>query len=144
MVKDIIVFDLDGTLSIVGSRLKYLENNDWDSFYEACREDKVNIQICEIFRMVRKSPYRVKIVTGRRESVRGKTIEWLFENGLGIHVDSLYMRKDGDKRHDTEVKPELIEDFKDQIFMIFEDRNSMVKKWRELGYTCLQVADGDF
>jgi hypothetical protein len=32
----------------------------------------------------------------------------------------------------------------DEIAFVLEDRNSMVKKWRELGLTCLQVAEGDF
>ena len=27
---------------------------------------------------------------------------------------------------------------------LLEDRNSMVKKWRELGLICLQVVDGNF
>ena len=31
-----------------------------------------------------------------------------------------------------------------KILVVLEDRNSMVKRWRELGYTCLQVNDGDF
>ena len=33
---------------------------------------------------------------------------------------------------------------KDVIQMVFEDRNSMVKKWREMGLTVAQVAEGDF
>lgn len=56
-----------------------------------------------------------------------------------------------DTRHDTVVKPELLEKAfkedridKSKVLCILEDRNSMVRKWRELGYTCLQVAEGDF
>ena len=58
------------------------------------------------------------------------------------------MRKNGDFRHDTIVKPELVANSSllDHvgIYFIMEDRDSMCKKWRELGYTCLQVANGDF
>jgi len=57
------------------------------------------------------------------------------------------MRKNGDKRHDTKVKPELLLDvgiLPENTLFILEYRNSMVKKWRELGYRCLQVQDGDF
>jgi hypothetical protein len=28
--------------------------------------------------------------------------------------------------------------------MAFDDRNSVVKMWRDLGIPCAQVADGDF
>ena len=143
--KNIVVFDLDGTLSVVGDRLKYLqqEPKDWDSFYKACGEDKLNFPIAEILTHLRFN-YQIRIVTGRRDSEKYKTLKWLELNGLCIPDYHVHMRKAGDFRHDTIVKPELIEEFKDQILMIFEDRQSMVDKWRELGYTCLQVAPGDF
>lgn len=125
-------------------RLKYLTGQkDWDSFYEACGEDSVNEPVAEIFRIM-KLHYKVKIVTGRRESVKAKTMEWLTKNNLMTPYYDIHMRKNGDTRHDTIVKPELVADFIGDILMVFEDRNSMVKKWRELGITCLQVADGDF
>lgn len=61
------------------------------------------------------------------------------------------MRKQGDFRPDDVVKPELLNNFleesklgKDVIQIVFEDRNSMVKKWREMGLTVAQVAEGDF
>lgn len=57
------------------------------------------------------------------------------------------MRKDGNYRHDTEVKPELLAKKginPTDVWFILEDRDSMVAKWRELGYRCLQVADGKF
>jgi acid phosphatase class B len=143
----IVIFDIDGTLSIVGDRLKYLEqaSPDWDAFYGACGEDAVNDAIWEIYAGMVEMGHEIYFVTGRRESCRKDTISWMLRNHIECQNDKhLLMRKDSDLRHDTEVKPELIEDFKSDILVIFEDRNSMVKKWRELGYTCLQVADGDF
>lgn len=151
-----IVFDLDGTLSIVGDRLKYLEGpkKDWDAFYEACGEDKVNEPIAKIYKSILDSYWATNfegtvkdlpiIVTGRRESTRDATLLWLNMNNLNISSERLFMRKDGDLRQDTIVKPELVANFFNDIEMIFEDRNSMVKKWRELGLTCLQVAEGNF
>jgi hypothetical protein len=145
-MKNIIVFDLDGTLSLVGDRLKYLEQTpkDWDSFYNNCKDDELNESIAHIYKCLWAMGNDIKIVTGRRESVREETLEWLDAYEREINSEDLTMRKDGDKRHDTVVKPELIEPFKDRIIAIFEDRNSMVKKWRDLGYVCLQVAEGDF
>ena len=143
-----IVFDIDGTLSIVGDRLKYLnqDKKDWDSFYEACDEDKLNVPIARIAWIFLGLGYNVAYVTGRREGVRKKTIAWLNYHSLWMPHGrtKLYMRIDGDFRHDTIVKPELVQDFIHEIHMIFEDRASMVAKWRELGLTCLQVAEGNF
>lgn len=48
---------------------------------------------------------------------------------------------------DTMVKPELLAQMNitpDRVYCILEDRDSMVAKWRELGYRCLQVAEGKF
>lgn len=161
-MKDIVIVDIDGTISKVGDRLKYLHQDppDWDSFYNNCFEDE---PIREMLRLVYNlsyanyihiregthNGYDIVFCTGRRECVRSKTVEWLKN-----HYDKdfllfcmLLMRKDGDIRHDTEVKPELLReagiDFNDIAFVI-EDRSSMVKKWRELGLICLQPFEGDF
>ncbi len=140
-----IVFDLDGTLSIVGDRVKFLQQDkkDWDAFYEACGQDEVNEPIAMLYRQLH-SVNVVKVVTGRRESVRQKTLKWFKDNFMQIDSSDLHMRQDGDFRHDTLVKPELVKGFFQQINVVFEDRNSMVDKWRELGLCCIQVADGDF
>ena len=145
--KKIVVFDIDGTLSIVGDRIKHLQKTppDWDAFYGACGEDAVNEQILDIYTAMWEAGYKIYFVTGRRESCRKDTVNWMQEYYIEwSDEEHLLMRKDGDFRHDTVIKPELIEGIKEAVYIIFEDRNSMVKKWRELGYTCLQVADGDF
>ena len=146
----IYIFDIDGTLSIVGNRLKYLQQDkpDWDAFYNACSEDAVNEPIAAICRQLAEN-YTIIYVTGRRESCRMDTYKWLEDNKLPIsYVNNQYhllMRPDNNVQHDTIVKPELIKDIdKSRIEAIFEDRASMVAKWRELGYTCLQVAEGNF
>jgi len=138
------VFDIDGTLSIVGDRLECLKGKDWDSFYDRCDEDKVNRPIAKVMFNMMGCFEDVVLVSGRRESTRKKTLAWLKKNSIGIHSDNLYLRKDGDKRRDSIVKIELVADFIDKIEMVFEDRSSMVEKWRSLGITCLQVAEGDF
>ncbi len=141
----IVVFDIDGTLSIVGDRLKYLQLTppDWDAFYGACGEDACNEPIWSIYHALKQS-HAILFVTGRRESCRQDTLAWMKENQISCRTEQLLMRKDGDTRHDTEIKPELVADIPGEIGLVFEDRNSMVKKWRDLGYTCLQVAEGNF
>ena len=143
-----VIFDIDGTLSIVGDRVKYLqqEPKDWDAFYEACDKDKPNLPIIKLcnslYGDVQYVHHKFFLLTGRREGVRDKTVKWLRKHG--VSWDLLLMRPDGDYRHDIVLKPELIAPRKITEAIIFEDRDSMVKKWREMGYTCLQVADGNF
>lgn len=150
-MKNIIIVDIDGTLSKVGDRIKYLQQSpkDWDSFYSACFEDEPIQEITDLVRFLG-GFHRVVFCTGRRESVRKETLKWLHCHLPGIvdeEESDLLMRPNKDHRHDTLVKPEQVEkagiDLNDIAFVL-EDRNSMVAKWRELGLKCLQVADGDF
>lgn len=148
-MKNTIVVDIDGTIAKVGDRLKYLqqEKKDWDAFYEHCYEDEPIDDMCRLVYDFYTWGYDIVFCTGRRESVRAKTEEWIKQH-LTIGRDyGLFMRNDGDWRHDTEVKPELLAKANitpDEVYFILEDRDSMVAKWRELGYRCLQVADGKF
>ena len=146
--KKIVIVDIDGTISKVGDRIKYLEREpkDWDSFYKACGEDEpIDIIVDMVLEL--RDMYEIVFCTGRREGVREKTEDWLFKTNYYFDEVQILMRPDGDFRHDTEVKPEMLirAGIRHQdVAFILEDRNSMVKKWRELGLTCLQVADGGF
>lgn len=135
------VFDLDGTLSIVGDRLKYIKQKpkDFDTFYSLCNKDKPNRPIFEIYEALYHQGYPLKIVTGRREDTRDMTLKWFEFYGLIVYDDDLHMRGFKDYRPATELKPELIKPFSSNIRAIFEDQTAMVNKWRELGYLCLEV-----
>ena len=59
----------------------------------------------------------------------------------------LFMRKTGDGRADHIVKREIWEnEIKGKFFIefILDDRNSVVRLYREMGLTVMQVAPGDF
>ena len=152
MKKKIVIVDIDGTIAKIGDRHKYLEQvpKDWDKFYEACDEDEPIKKMIELVRVL-DDHYKIVFCTGRRESVMEKTVEWLSEHIYGVDMAYfgavLLMRKDSDKRHDTKAKPEMLKEMgigSEDVAFIIEDRNSMVAKWRELGFTCLQPAIGDF
>lgn len=57
------------------------------------------------------------------------------------------MRREWDFRQDYEIKKEIYEnEVKDKydVKYVFEDRDQVVKMYRELWLTVLQVANGDF
>lgn len=155
---NIVIVDIDGTLSDASERAeKYLskEPKDWDKFYDACGSDKPIQEIVDLVCALSDS-YGIVFCTGRRRSTNDATRQWLRDNlktfrysRSGVMGLPILYRNDGDTRHDTIVKPELLDEYLQQhpdyrVAFILEDRNSMVKKWRELGFKCLQVADGDF
>lgn len=142
-----IIVDIDGTLTKVGNRVKCLEGDkpDWDTFYSRCREDEPVDSVISFVIEAHIAGYVIVLCSGRRESCRKDTEAWM--ERFSVPWDYMLLRKDGDFRHDILVKPEMIlEQFGsfDGFRYVLEDRNSMVKKWRELGLLCFQVADGDF
>lgn len=150
--KDIIVCDIDGTISVVGERLKYLHQTpvDWDTFYNDCFEDEPITEMCALVEAMFQQGYKIIFLTGRRASVECKTRDWINKHLPKLNgCYTLLMRNNGDHRHDVEVKPEKLQQSLTQgaferIAFILEDRNSMVAKWREMGLRCLQVAEGEF
>lgn len=141
-----IIFDIDDTLSIIGDRQKYLkqEPKDWDSFFMACDQDEPNWPIVNLCRVLQSTGVNVMFVTGRAEVSRTKTLTWLKFYDLLQPNTMLLMRPVGDFRHDVDLKPDLVKDVLGAITMVFEDRNSMVKKWREMGITCCQVRETEY
>jgi len=87
----------------------------------------------------------VIVMSGRDESCRAQTEDWLREHK--IDYDHLYMRPEGDMRPDNIVKAELFDKYVRSNFdvqFVLDDRDQVVDMWRSMGITCLQVAPGDF
>ena len=146
-----VIVDIDGTISQVSEeRLKFLKQKpkDWDAFYKLCFNDKPIPEMVELVQtLIDSHKYEIVFCTGRRKTVMIPTVEWISKYFNGLRVINICMRKDKDIRHDTEVKPELLAKrgaTPENTAFILEDRASMCKKWRELGFRCLQVDEGDF
>lgn len=141
------IFDIDGTLSLVGNRVECLsrEPKCWDEFYSRCGEDLPNRPVIGVLDCIVHTPdTRLWFLTGRRESCREVTADWLLTRCGLCAKENLLMRPDGDFRHDTIVKPEVLAKAGVIPDVVFEDRNSMAEYWRSQGVCCMQVADGDF
>lgn len=131
---DAIICDLDGTLALIGDRSPY----DGAS----CEKDFVNEPVRSILQTSGKA---IVFVSGREDKSRPQTLAWLEKHG--ICFDALHMRKSGDMRKDSIIKREIYDEFildKFNVAFVLDDRDQVVKVWRDLGLTCLQVDYGDF
>ena len=145
------IFDIDGTIADCSHRLHFItgEHKDWGAFYDACFDDAPINDVIKILNIIEwRAPAKVIFLTGRPEQSRLNTSNWI-ANYIGIETgkENLFMRHDGDHRPDYIVKHEIYEqEIKDKhnVIGVFEDRDSCVKMWRELGLTCFQVADGRY
>lgn len=136
MIKAIIV-DIDGTLAHMGDRSPY----DPTKYHE----DTVHAVIADIVVVYRSHGYEIIVCSGRDDDYYDTTAKWLTNNK--IPFDVLLMREAGDKREDSIIKKELYLRFikpKYDVHFVLDDRDRVVKMWREQGLKCLQVAEGDF
>lgn len=145
------VFDLDGTISLCDHRLHYIsgDKRDWSGFYKACTKDEVNWPVYWVLQALHTQGRKIVFLSGRSDEVRTETIEWL--NNHGIPFDGLYMRPDKNYEPDNTLKAKMMVDAqtemgftKEDVLCIFDDRDKVVKMWRESGYPCFQVRDGAY
>lgn len=145
----IVISDLDGTLTNTDHRQHFVrqEKKDWKSFFEGMIDDPVHLHVAEVISLLEDN-YYIYYASGRPDSYRDLTIKW-FKDKLGRTVfgDNLFMRPRNDSRRDDIVK-EIILDFellpRGQPYIILDDRDQVVNMWRNRGYTCFQVAPGNF
>lgn len=148
--KPYIIFDLDGTLCNVDHRLHYIsgDEKDWGSFNAACKYDVPYTKIEAIYRKMcndnSATNFPAIFMSGREEKYRKETEFWL--NKFRLIPDNLLMREIGDYRSDVDVKKELLQKYVREapVLFILEDRSKVVKMWRSIGLTCLQVKEGDY
>ena len=130
------IFDIDGTLAKFNGRGPFE--------YGKVLTDDMNTPVCDIFDMIFNHKKVMIVCSGRPESCREDTEAWLKK--FAITYDHLYMRATGDDRNDAIVKREFLDDIVKKYYVraVFDDRDRVVKMWRDAGLTCLQVAPGDF
>lgn len=132
-----IIVDIDGTLAHMQGRSPY--------DYTLVNEDLLDTTISSLVELYKKDGVEVLVVSGRPDSCINDTYKWLTENE--IFFDKLLMRKTDDKRSDVIVKSEIYEEHiqgKYNVLFVLDDRDRVVKMWREKGLKCLQVAEGNF
>lgn len=146
-----IVFDLDGTLANCEHRKHLIEGpeKNWDEFFLACSGDSLIEPVAKLFMILwhafldPNKKYSLIIMSGRGQISRQLTIDWL--HGHGIYPDALLMRPIGDFTPDNELKMKWATELGiENIDMVFDDRDKVVKMWRDLGIQCFQANEGNF
>ena len=149
--KKTIIFDLDGTLALIDKRraISTKDNGkmDWGIFFDPknINLDKPNIPVITMAQLLHTQGFNIVIFSGRSDKTRWTTRSWLIKHK--VPYDKLIMR---DKKNhfvpDNRLKHMWLNTLvdKDDVFMVFDDRQQVVDMWRDNGITCFQVADGDF
>ena len=167
MKKNTVIFDLDGTLAnIEARRAKSLTNDkmDWDVFFNAenIQLDLPNKPVIKMAQLLKQDGFKIVIFSGRNDRSFFATKDWLKVNK--VPFNKLVMRPDKFKKDswpiangnpatkemrwmpDEILKKEMLDTFinMDEVFLVVDDRDKVVKMWRDLGLNTFQVAPGDF
>lgn len=137
-LEDAFIVDIDGTVALMKNRSAY----EWNRV----GEDEPNENVVKVVKALG-GYYRIIFLSGRDSVCKPETIKWLEKYFFEYGYHGPYMRPEGDNRSDEIVKGELYKEHvegKYNIIAVLDDRDRMVKYWRSLGLTCLQVAEGDF
>jgi hypothetical protein len=136
---NLVIFDIDGTLAIMGDRNPYDGAKVW--------MDSPNYDVRQALNLHIEQGHTVYIVSGRDEIYREVTEKWLKDNG--IRYDFLLMRptEPGEKREDSIIKYELfdtqIRPLGYRILGVYDDRHRVLRMWRKLGLTTFHVNGPD-
>ena len=139
---DAYIFDVDGTLAdSKGIRSPY----DYSKVYRdrpimavsnvAAAIDALNVQS--------PSMPQVIFVSGRKAECRDATENWLWEQ-LGF-MPLLFMRADGDDRHDAQVKYDILRNDilpRFHVLGVFDDRARVVQMWQSAGIRTMDCGQG--
>ena len=168
-MKNTVIFDLDGTLANIDSRrdisMKPNGKLDWDIFAapnSILTLDKPNAPVIKMAQMFKADGFKIVIFSGRNDRGFDATVQWL--NDFKVPFDLLVMRPDKFKSEsfpiadgnpatpdmrfmpDEILKKVMLDNFVDinDVFLVVDDRDKVVKMWRDLGLNTFQVAPGDF
>lgn len=160
-MRPLYIFDLDGTLALIEHRRHFVENGNkqWPEFFKACVDDKPNWPVINLLKSLRKSGAEIWVWSGRSNEVELETQEWLHKHGIFKTIPltswepfktpwTLLMRKAGDHQPDHTLKfgwlANLEPPERNRLCAVFDDRDRIVKMWRDNGIVCFQVAPGNF
>lgn len=142
MKKGIIVFDMDGTISNLNHRLRFITDRnpkDWDSFFDSVGGDSLNEWSLQLAQALNLDGWDIVISSGRPERTRQATEQWLNKHSFPFKELHL-VRSDGDHAADDLLKEQWLKTYPraNDIAFVIDDRQRVVDMWRRNGLVCLQ------
>jgi hypothetical protein len=141
----IVIIDIDNTLSLSNKRFELAKKEngklDWDIVHssENMIMDEPNLPMIELAKNYKENGVEVIILTGRPESTRKVTKEWLQK--YDIPYDKLYMRSWEDNFLKAPIfKRKIYEtEIKENVFCAYDDDERIIDMWVELGIPSFKV-----
>ena len=148
-MKDIIICDIDGTLCTDEHRNHLVQGMDpkdrkWDEYFDLCHLDPPCVPVIAVLVAMKRAGYKIHLMTARIDRVMDKTLDWLKRHE--VPYDHITFRPTESRVQDNVLKTAWADALggPERVLFVLEDRQRVVDAWRLAGYTCFQVARGDF
>ena len=151
-MKNTIIFDLDGTLALIDKRREVSTKPngklDWGKFFNSTniKLDEPNLPVIKMAQLFSEQGFNIVILSGRSNKTETATRSWLSENK--VPFNKLIMRNSETDHFtpDWVLKKNMLDENLNinDVFLVVDDRDRVVKLWRSLGLTTFQVAEGNF
>ena len=151
-MKNTIIYDLDGTLALIDKRREVSTKPngrlDWGKFFNSTniKLDEPNLPVIKMAQLFSEQGFNIVILSGRSNKTETATRSWLSENK--VPFNKLIMRNSETDHFtpDWVLKKNMLDENLDinDVFLVVDDRDRVVKLWRSLGLTTFQVAEGNF
>lgn len=140
-----VIFDIDNTLSLSNKRFELATKPngkiDWDIAHtpEYVLQDLPNLPVVDLAIKYKKEGAKIIIITGRPDTIKNVTEEWLKQ--WGVTYDELYMRTKQDFYVKAPIlKRKIYETYiTDDIFCAYDDDQDIIDMWIDLGIPCCKV-----
>lgn len=151
-MKNLVVFDLDGVIFNSEHRYPLYQAGKYREWVAAAGKDEALMcgVVCATNFLFHPF-YKVLFVTARGDDPQHRKttlemLQWYIDKSVAN--DQLLMKSwDVLDEPDHVSKPRMIEEAGyslDDIFLVFEDRKSIVDMWRARGVRCFQTQPGDY
>lgn len=138
------IFDLDNTVAQSKWRdVLKPPNGSWDEYHAACIDDKPNLEVIDMIKMLHTIGYAPIGMTRRSEKHREITNRWMIKHDVSL--THFFMAADRESRSIVDVKLAMIEDHfyesqrRDIAFYIDDDDATcaaMTEKYGIISLTC--------
>lgn len=139
-----VIIDIDDTLSLAGKRFELAKKSngktDWNIAHdvELVKQDKPNLPMIDLAKRYKKEGFKVVILTGRPDSIREVTEEWL--KRYDVEYDELYMRNKSEHYIKATVfKKKIYQIYLEDVFCAYDDDEEIIQMWNSLGIPAFKV-----
>lgn len=141
--KQIVLVDLEGTLSDCGHRIHHWQKQDYDTWNELFPQDKPRPEVIDLV-VALAEKYEIYIATAKPFEYYSDVDKWLKKH-LPLQTVEILMRPDGNEQTSPDLKDSWVQALENEgkvIALAIDDREDVIDMYSEVGTPIVDVSRG--